>query len=92
MEELKTEADSDSPTSPQNVSYSPQTISEECVAQEELSPSMERTETNLRPTENVVQYCIDNNWGLSLDELFDMSLIFLKGNCIQYAELIAIFV
>lgn len=90
MEELKTASDSDSPTVP-NDSSSLQTISEEFGAQDELSPPREMAETNLRSNENAVQWSIDNNWGLSLDELFDMSQIFLKGNCslfiIAYAEL-----
>ncbi|XP_076155791.1 Golgi resident protein GCP60 isoform X2 [Alosa pseudoharengus] len=77
MEVPKTEADSGSPTAHQNGSDNPQTTSE-VGAHVELSQSLERTETDLCPDENVAHWYIDNNWGLSLEELFDMSLIFLK--------------
>ncbi|XP_012692095.1 Golgi resident protein GCP60 isoform X2 [Clupea harengus] len=78
MEVLKTDVDSGSPTSHQKCSDSPQTITEESSERVEISPSMERAETNSFPNENVVPWSIDNNWGLSQEELFDMASIFLK--------------
>ena len=86
MEVLKTDVDSGSPTSHQKCSDSPQTITEESSERVEISPSMERAETNSFPNENVVPWSIDNNWGLSQEELFDMASIFLKGNSIHYAH------
>ncbi|KAL2098700.1 hypothetical protein ACEWY4_005180 [Coilia grayii] len=64
-------------SSPQECTDSPKMTIEESGSQVELSPLVDRTENN-SCHEKVARWSIDNNWGLSLEELFDMSQIFLK--------------